>query len=116
MINNSIFEIQQERRLCEVDDQLGYFHCWESYADVIAPSLMQSGHPGGQYSRVFAIVEFAEGVKRVDPTEVKFVDDKNQELPLLEKVHRKIKEKKNGNLQRETDSRAATNDEIQNDN
>ena len=26
--------VKKELRLCKVDKELGYFHCWEQYADV----------------------------------------------------------------------------------
>lgn len=65
------------KRLCTVDDRLGYFHCWENYADVISPSLMVGGSPGGQISRVYGIVEFSDGVQKVAPQKIKFVDEEN---------------------------------------
>lgn len=40
-INNAII-IQPERRLCEVDGRLGYFHCWESYKDYFYGYVMES--------------------------------------------------------------------------
>lgn len=66
--------ISYERRPCEVGDRHGYFHCWEQYSDVITPGLAIGSHPGGQFSRIFGIVEFEEGVERVDPTQIKFLD------------------------------------------
>lgn len=66
--------ISYSRRLCKVRDRHGYFHCWEQYGDVIAPGLVIGSHPGGQFSRIFGIVEFEEGVERVDPTKIKFLD------------------------------------------
>lgn len=78
--------IKQERRLCEVSGRLGYFHCWEQYGDVIAPGLTVGSHPGGQYSRVFGIVEFSDGVERVDPSKIKFIDEESQVLHQLEKI------------------------------
>ena len=88
-INNAII-IQPERRLCEVDGRLGYFHCWESYNDYF-------------YGYVIGIVEFSDGVQRLDPSRIKFVDDQNRELELLEKVHKKMKEAPKHDVQRETD-------------
>lgn len=68
-------------RLCKVHGQLGYFHCWEQYADVILQLGISIGsHPGGQYSRVFGIVEFSDGVKRIDPSSIEFVDEKHNFL------------------------------------
>lgn len=70
---NNVITIQPERRLCEVDGKLGYFHCWESYKDFF-------------YGYVIGIV-----------------DDQNRELELLEKVHKKMKEATKHDVQRETD-------------
>ena len=50
--------VKKELRLCKVGETLGYFHCWEQYGDI---------NPGGQYSRVFGIVEFDDLVARIDP-------------------------------------------------
>ena len=33
------FTMGQERRLCKVNDQIGYFNCQENYADVVSPDL-----------------------------------------------------------------------------
>lgn len=88
-INNAII-LQLERRLCEVNGKLGYFHCWEQYKDCF-------------YGHVTGIVEFADGVLRVHPTSIKFVDDQNRELELLEKVHKKMKEAPKHDVQREAD-------------
>lgn len=66
--------VKKELRLCKVGGELGYFHCWEQYGDVIFPGLTVSSNPGGQYSRVFGIVEFYDQIERVDPTKIQFVD------------------------------------------
>ena len=58
-----------------VKKELGYFHCGEQYCDVIAPGLTIGSHPGGQYSRVFGIVEFEDRIERVDPSDIQFVDE-----------------------------------------
>lgn len=65
------------KRLCIVNNQLGYFHCWENYANVSSPSLMVGGAPGGQISRVYGIVEFPDGVQRADPKAIQFIDEDN---------------------------------------
>lgn len=64
-------EIKQERRLCSVEGEVGYFHCWEQYYDPIMPS------PIGQ---MYGIVEFSDGIKRVEPTSIIFVDEENSYL------------------------------------
>ena len=101
MSTNNTFVVQQERRLCEANGKLGYFHCWESYKDYF-------------YGYVIGIVEFADSVQRVDPTCIKFVDDQNRELELLEKVHKKVKEAQKHDVQRETDKRETPQNEFSN--
>lgn len=64
--------MHNENRLCEVDGRIGYFHCWEQYADVIAPGLTVGSHPGGQFARVFGLVEFDGKIERVEPTKIIF--------------------------------------------
>ena len=61
--------VKKELRLCKIDKELGYFHCWEQYAD-----------PGCQYSRVFGIVEFDDRIERVDPTKIQFIDETHNYL------------------------------------
>ena len=70
-------EIRWETRLCEVDGELGYFHCWEHWSNVIDASPLRGGHPGGQIGQVYGIVEFTDGVRRIDPAKIKFCDDEN---------------------------------------
>lgn len=70
-------EIRWETRLCEVDGELGYFHCWEHWSNVIDASPLRGGHPGGQIGQVYGIVEFKDGVRRIDPAKIKFCDDEN---------------------------------------
>ena len=75
MATLSNITVKKELRLCKVNKELGYFHCWEQYCDVIAPGLTIGSHPGGQYSRVFGIVEFDDRVTRIEPSKIKFVDE-----------------------------------------
>lgn len=83
------FTIEWERRLCKVENEFGYFHCWEHYADVISPGLTIGSHPGGQFSRVYGIVEFKDRVERVEPYKIKFVDAENAELAIWDKSNKK---------------------------
>lgn len=71
-------------RLCVVDDECGWFHCWENYAEVIEPGLMIGSSQGGQFSRIYGIVEFNHGVERILPSKIKFVDDINSMLVKIE--------------------------------
>ena len=79
-------EIEYKTRICKVGDRAGYFHCWEHYADVLAPGLTIGSHPGGQFSRAYGIVEFQDGVERVDPSRIKFIDEDNASLKQLNEV------------------------------
>lgn len=36
-------EIKWETRLCEVNGELGYFHCWEHWSNVIDASPLRGG-------------------------------------------------------------------------
>lgn len=80
MAGLSNIEIKMERRLCTVDGELGYFHCWEHYSTVIEPSPMVGGYPGGTLSYVLGIVEFPEDVRKVTVDSIKFCDEENAML------------------------------------
>lgn len=82
------FEVKQHLRPClvytkekkgainETSTVHALFHAWAHEAEVIAQSLMRGGHPGGQLSHTFALVEFEDGtVKMVNPERVKFLDN-----------------------------------------
>lgn len=67
-------------RTCRYKDENYIFHCFEQHSYVISPSPMIGGHPGGQISGVFALIEDEKGnIYRVDPTAIKFTDDKFKE-------------------------------------
>ena len=74
------FTITCERRECVVDGKVGYFCCWEQYANVVEPSPMMGGHPGGQLAAVYAIVEFDDGVRRVSIADIQFTDEIHKSL------------------------------------
>ena len=59
--------IEQERRLCVVDNEIGYFHCW-------------SQSPGVMGSATYGIVEFADRTEEVYPSKVKFIDEEHRPL------------------------------------
>lgn len=59
--------IEHERRLCVVDNEIGYFHCW-----------CQS--PGVMGSATYGIVEFADRTEEVYPSKVKFIDEVHRPL------------------------------------
>lgn len=68
------FEVQAERRYCKVYGQFGYFHCWEHYSKPV---------PAGVISQVFGIVEFDDGVRRIEPFDITFCDEENEHLYIL---------------------------------
>lgn len=70
-------------RICKVKDTYGYFHDWEHYSRPLEASPLMGGAPAGVFSKIFAIVEFSDGVKRVDPGSVIFVDKINHALTQL---------------------------------
>ena len=72
-------------RLCEVKGELGYFHLWEQWSNVVDASLLRGGHPAGQIGQVYGIVEFKDGVRRVDLASIKFCDEENAALCALVK-------------------------------
>lgn len=88
MASFSDITIKKELRLCKVGKELGYFHCREQYDDVISPGLTVGSHPGGQYSRVFGIIEFDDRIERVNPTKIQFVDEIHSYLKAVENVYK----------------------------
>jgi hypothetical protein len=68
-------------RPCRYEDENYIFHCFEQNSYVISPSPMIGGHPGGQVSGVFAIIEDGKGnIYRIDPTEIVFTDNEFEEI------------------------------------
>lgn len=88
--------VKHELRLCKVGDELGCFHTWEQWANVVDASPMVGGHPGGQVSYVMGIVEFDNGVRRVDPVKIKFCDETNAILKDFNEM-KKLNEEKGEN-------------------
>lgn len=66
-----------ELRPCLVSGKTAFFHKWAEYSDVVAPSPMVGGAPGGVIKSTLAIVEYEGGtVSRCYPEEIKFLDRK----------------------------------------
>lgn len=64
------------------------FHCWDFRSEVIGESYLRGGHPAGQISATFAIVEYSDGtIHEVEPTQIQFVDNAMSEyaFPEVEK-------------------------------
>lgn len=89
-------DVTMERRLCIVEGRAGYFLGFERYSDVIEPSLLMGGHPGGQYSRTYGLVEFPTDdresiythVERISPMCIKFID--RETVDILRSVQEKV--------------------------
>ena len=75
--------IQWNTRNCTVKGEYGYFHTWELYSKPLEASPLVCGAPAGVFSKIFGIVEFADGVRRVDPTEIHFCDEENDILGFM---------------------------------
>lgn len=84
------FTIRWELRLCKVKDELGYFHCWEHYSEPVPAGLTIGSPPEGVISYVTGIVEFEDGVRRIDPTEIEFCDEEHAALCTLNKHQKEI--------------------------
>lgn len=84
--------MKTELRICDITNAFHpeeniencYFHRWFEEKTVLRPSPMIGGHPGGQCSKLYAIVETPEGfIKKVDPIAVVFKDDSISEMNTL---------------------------------
>lgn len=75
--------VEWSTRLCTVNGEHGYFHTWEHYSKPLPASPLVGGEPAGVLSVVFGIVEFKDGVRRVDPTAIKFCDEMNTMLTAI---------------------------------
>lgn len=78
-------KIRYETRGCLVDGRPGLFHCWEHWSNLVDESPLRGGHPGGQVGQVYGIVEFSDGVRRIEPTKINFTDEDNMLLSMIEK-------------------------------
>lgn len=79
--------IEWRSRLCTVNGEFGYFHIWEFYSKPLPANSLADGQPAGMLSKVFGIVEFKDGVRRVDPTAIIFCDEENHALGMLNEEH-----------------------------
>lgn len=77
--------IKLETRLCIVGKEYGWFHVWEPYSRPLEGSLLVGGAPAGVFSQIFGIVEFADGVRRIDPSDIYFCDQDNRMLKEIAK-------------------------------
>ena len=82
------FTLKYERRLCKVKNELGYFHCWEHFSTPFSAGLTSGSPISGVARYVCGIVEFEDGIRRVDPTEIKFCDEEHADLCALNKYEK----------------------------
>lgn len=80
-------EVKPETRLCKVGEEYGYFHTWEQYSVPVPESPLIGGAPAGVVAQVFGIVEFSDGVRRVQPYEIIFCDEQSDYLAQLNGIH-----------------------------
>ena len=82
MAKNSEIIIRHELRPCIAGGKTkALFHCWEHYAEPISPGITVGSHPGGQFSKMYGLVEVEDGqVIRMDPSKIRFIDDKHAEI------------------------------------
>lgn len=83
--------VELPTRLCEVKGELGYFHLWEQWSNVVGASLLRGRHHAAQIGQVYGIVEFKDGVRRVDPVSIKFCDEENANLCTLVKCNEALR-------------------------
>lgn len=61
------------------------FHYWNYRSELVDASPMIGGHPGGQVSGTFAIVEYEDGtIHEVEPAQIRFVDNAMSEYAFPE--------------------------------
>lgn len=81
--------VEWQTRLCKEKNRTGYFHCWEHYSKPFEASPFVGGYPAGIFSKVFGIVEFSDGVERVDPAFIRFCDEENTFLKMFDEEEKK---------------------------
>lgn len=86
---NQDIEIKGRQRPCFVTEERktrnvqhkALFHCWYEMNDIIPPSPMIGGMPGGTIKRIYAIVEFEDGsIHECMPEHITFVDGRVKEV------------------------------------
>ena len=88
-MSNLKMTIEYPTRLCVVKDEVGLFHAWEHYSKPLPASPFIGGEPAGMFSQLFGIVEFKDGVRRIEPTEIIFRDEDNDFLNRIDEDTRK---------------------------
>lgn len=90
-------KIYRHTRLCSVNGEYGNFHVWEQWSEPVGESPLVGGPPAGVVARVYGIVEFSDGIRRVDPASIKFMDQEHANLVgLFNALKKKDKSKNSG--------------------
>ena len=81
------FAIEPKLRPCMVKgERKALFHMWSNFSNVIEPSPLKGGHPGGTIAGTLGIVEYEDGtVDKVEPYDICFVDGSFDEYASPEK-------------------------------
>lgn len=75
----------------EEQDLKALFHCWGFRSTLYDASPMIGGHPGGQVSDTFALVEYEDGsIHEVKPTQIRFVDNAIRGYPFPQMENRDV--------------------------
>ncbi len=76
---------QNEYRICKVEGKNALFHRWNEHCEVVEPSPMIGGTPGGQIKYITGIVEFEDGsIREVYPEAITFKDNKLNKFAYIE--------------------------------
>lgn len=87
--NGTTLEVKGLIRPCLVTGKKALFHRWFQSSEVVAPSPMVGGHPGGQLSMVLGLVEWEDGTVHAVPVwEIQFLDTR-QEMADFEECYDK---------------------------
>ena len=67
------------------------FHCWNFRSELVGESYLRGGHPAGQISSTFALVEYEDGsIHEVEPTQIRFVDNAIRGYPFPQMENRDV--------------------------
>lgn len=88
-------KIYLRTRPCLVNGEYGHFHVWEQWSEPVGESLLVGGPPAGVIQRVFGIVEFPDGIRRIDPVLIKFVDQEHADLFVCSRASKQKIEEEN---------------------
>ncbi len=70
-----------EYRPCIVKGKKALFHRWQTISQVVAPSYMVGGHPGGQLTETVGIVEYEDGtIGQPFPASIRFCDPPHKDF------------------------------------